>query len=159
MRIAQMTTHVRVAGAATGRPRAARGALPVLALAALLACDTDDILTADDPDVLTPRTLSDSSALPTILAGTIGNFQIAFSGGADLANGGHEGQINVSGLLSDELLSAETFPDRIGVDQRTVFPGNGSMGGVFLDLSRARAFAEFGSTRFNQFAPGSADHA
>jgi starch-binding outer membrane protein, SusD/RagB family len=159
MRIAQMTTHVRVAGAATGRPRAARGALPVLALAALLACDTDDILTAEDPDVLTPRTLNDSSALPTVLAGTIGNFQIAFSGGADLANGGHEGQINVTGLFTDELLSSETFPDRIGVDQRTVFPGNGSMGGVFLDLSRARAFAEFGSTRFNEFAPGTADHA
>lgn len=154
-----MTTHVRVAGAATGRPRTARGALPVLALAALLACDTDDILTAEDPDVLTPRTLNDSSALPTVLAGTIGNFQIAFSGGADLANGGHEGQINVTGLFTDELLSSETFPDRIGVDQRTVFPGNGSMGGVFLDLSRARAFAEFGSTRFNEFAPGTADHA
>lgn len=154
-----MTTHVRVAGAAAGRPRAARGALPVLALAALLACDTDDILTAEDPDVLTPRTLNDSSALPTVLAGTIGNFQIAFSGGADLANGGHEGQINVTGLFTDELLSSETFPDRIGVDQRTVFPGNGSMGGVFLDLSRARAFAEFGSTRFNEFAPGTADHA
>lgn len=154
-----MTTHVRFAGAATGRPRTARGALPVLALAALLACDTDDILTAEDPDVLTPRTLNDSSALPTVLAGTIGNFQIAFSGGADLANGGHEGQINVTGLFTDELLSSETFPDRIGVDQRTVFPGNGSMGGVFLDLSRARAFAEFGSTRFNEFAPGTADHA
>ena len=155
-----MTTHARFAGAAAGRPGAARGALLTLAaLATLLACDTDDILTAEDPDVLTPRTLNDSSALPTVLAGTIGNFQIAYSGGADLSNGGHEGQINVAGLFTDELLSAETFPDRIGVDQRTVFPGNGSMGGVFLDLSRARAFAEFASTRFLEFAPGSADHA
>jgi len=155
-----MTTHARFAGAAAGRPGAERGALLALAaLATLLACDTDDILTAEDPDVLTPRTLDDSSALPTVLAGTIGNFQIAYSGGADLSNGGHEGQINVAGLFTDELLSAETFPDRIGVDQRTVFPGNGSMGGVFLDLSRARAFAEFASTRFLEFAPGSADHA
>lgn len=149
-----MTTHVRVAGAATGRPRAARGALPVLALAALLACDTDDILTAEDPDVLTPRTLNDSSALPTVLAGTIGNFQIAFSGGADLANGGHEGQITISGLLADEFQNAESFPDRIAVDMREIVPSNASLLALFLDLSRARATGDFASAQYNRLDAG-----
>jgi hypothetical protein len=112
-------------------------------LLALAGCNPDKIVQVDDPDVLLPGALNTRGALPTIRAGVIGNFQIAFSGGADLQNGGHEGQVNVSGLLSDEYISAETFPDRIGVDQREILPGNGSMKGVFLDLSRVRAFADF----------------
>jgi hypothetical protein len=105
----------------------------------------------DDPDVLLPDALNTREALPTVRSGVIGNFQVAFSGGADLQNGGHEGQINVSGLLSDEYISAETFPDRIGVDQRIILPGNASMKGVFLDLSRVRAFSDFASARYNSF--------
>jgi hypothetical protein len=121
------------------------------ALLALAACNPDEIVQVEDPDVLTPGALNTREALPTVRAGVIGNFQVAFSGGADLQNSGHEGQVNVSGLLADEYISAETFPDRIGVDQRTILPGNGSMKGVFLDLSRVRAFAEFASARYNSF--------
>jgi hypothetical protein len=109
-------------------------------------------------DVLDPSTLNTREALPTLLAGTISAFQIGFSGGADLTNGGHEGMVNMSGLLSDEYIHAETFPDRQGVDVRSIAPGNGSVKGVFFDLSQARAFADLASTRYNTFDAGVDGH-
>src|SRR5688572_16759420 len=131
----------------------------VVALAAGAAsCSPNDLLDVDDVDVLDPATLNTKEALPTLLAGTISAFQIGFSGGADLTNGGHEGMVNMSGLLSDEYIHAETFPDRQGVDVRSIAAGNGSVKGVFFDLSQARAFADLASSRYNTFDPGVDGH-
>ena len=69
---------------------------------------------------MSPGQLNDKSALPTVRNGVLSTFQLAFSGGADLSNGGHEGQATMSGLLGDEFLNAESFPDRISVDQRDI---------------------------------------
>src|SRR5688572_11758613 len=131
----------------------------VVALAAGAAsCSPNDLLDVDDVDVLDPATLNTKEALPTLLAGTISAFQIGFSGGADLTNGGHEGMVNMSGLLSDEYIHAETFPDRQGVDVRSIAPGNGSVKGVFFDLAQARALADLTSARYNTFDQGAEGH-
>ena len=74
-----------------------------------------------------PEQLNDKSALPTLRNGVLSTFQLAFSGGADLANGGHEGQATMSGLLADEFMNAESFPDRISVDMRDIIPSNLSL--------------------------------
>jgi hypothetical protein len=66
--------------------------------------------------------------------------------------------VNLSGLLADEYIHAETFPDRQGVDVRSIAPGNGSVKGVFFDLSQARAFADLASSRFNTFDQGTEGH-
>jgi hypothetical protein len=129
----------------------------VLALGAV-ACSPDSLLDVDDIDVLDPGTLNSKEALPTLLAGSLSAFQIAFSGAGDLSNGGHEGLVNLSGLLADEYIHAETFPDRQGVDVRSIAAGNGSVKGVFFDLSQARAFADLTSSRYNTFDPGVAGH-
>jgi hypothetical protein len=155
-------THIDLSSAPrhAGR-RTARVALRLSAAAAALAavaCNPDQALKVRDIDIVEPGTLTGKGALPTIVNSTLANFQIAYSGGADLTNGGHEGQINISGLLSDELLHAETFTDRQNIDMRNILPGNGSAKGVFLDLSQARAFADFGSRRFNEFDQGGAGH-
>ena len=123
-----------------------------------VACNPDKLLRVQDIDVLDPRQLNSREALPTILSATSAAFQLAFSGGADLSNGGHEGMVNMSGLLADETIHAETFPDRQGVDQRSITPGNGAVKGVFFDLSQARAFADFASTKYNSFDAGSRGH-
>src|SRR5678815_5243276 len=103
------------------RDRATRGALlGTLLLAA--ACNPNKALDVKDIDVVSPGQLNDKSALPTLRNGVLSTFQLAFSGGADLANGGHEGQATMSGLLGDEFLNAESFPDRISVDQRDIIP-------------------------------------
>jgi hypothetical protein len=123
-----------------------------------LACSPDRLLDVRDIDVLDPGTLNRREALPTLLAGTLSAFQIAYSGAGDLSNGGHEGMVNMSGLLSDEFIHAETFPDRQGVDVRSIAPGNGSVKGVFFDLSQARALADLTSERYNTFDPGTEGH-
>ena len=127
-------------------------------LAVGVACSPDRLLDVRDVDVLDPRTLNTKEALPTLLAGTLSAFQIAFSGAGDLTNGGHEGMVNMSGLLSDEYIHAETFPDRQGVDVRSIAPGNGSVKGVFFDLAQARALADLTSARYNTFDPGTDGH-
>jgi hypothetical protein len=135
-------------------------AAPCAVLVALgaTACNPDKLLKVRDVDVLDPGTLNSKSALPTILASSSATFQLAFSGAADLNNGGHEGMVNMSGLLADEYIHAETFPDRQGVDSRTIAAGNGAVKGVFFDLSQARAFADLASGRYNTFDKGTAGH-
>ena len=134
----------------------ARAALAALsgALAAAAACDPNKALDVKDVDVVSPGQLNDKSALPTLRNGVLSTFQLAFSGGADLANGGHEGQITMSGLLADEFLNAESFPDRVAVDMRDIIPSNISLVALFLDLSRARATADFASSQYNRLDAG-----
>jgi hypothetical protein len=138
------------------RPR--RGGAVLVAVLAALACNPDQLLDVEDVDVLDPEELDTPAGLPTLLAATVSHFQIAYSGGGDQSNGGHEGMVNMSGLLADEYIHAETFPDRQGVDVRSIAPGNGAVKGVFFDLSQARAFADLTSERFNQFDPGAEGH-
>jgi starch-binding outer membrane protein, SusD/RagB family len=123
-----------------------------------LACSPDRLLNVDDIDVLDPSTLNTKEALPTLRAGTISAFQIAYSGGGDLSNGGHEGMVNLAALLADELIHAETFPDRQNIDLRSIAPGNGSMKGVFFDLATARAIGDLASSRYNTFDQGTEGH-
>ena len=68
--------------------RARSFALQGAQLGAALACDPSRALDVDDIDVVSPGQLNDKSALPTLRNGVLSTFQIAFSGGADLANGG-----------------------------------------------------------------------
>lgn len=131
----------------------------VFCAVSLTGCDPSDALTVEDVDVLTPDLLNSKQGLPALVAGTAAAFQIAYSGGADLTNGGHEGIVNLSGLFADEFLHAETFPDRQSIDQRSIDAGNGSMKGVFFDMSQARAFADLASARFNTFDKGGTGHA
>ncbi|HUQ81419.1 MAG TPA: RagB/SusD family nutrient uptake outer membrane protein [Gemmatimonadaceae bacterium] len=126
------------------------------ALLAAAACDPNKALEVEDVDVVSPVQLNDKSALPTLRNGVLSTFQLAYSGGADLSNGGHEGQATMSGLLADEFLNAESFPDRISVDMRDIIPSNLSLVALFLDLSRARATADFASSQYNRLDAGAA---
>lgn len=135
-----------------------RGIKLVALTACVASCSPDRLLDVRDVDVLDPATLNTKEALPTLLAGSLSAFQIAFSGGGDLSNGGHEGMVTLSALLADELIHAETFPDRQAVDVRNIAAGNGSVKGVFFDLAQARAFADLASSRYNTFDAGSEGH-
>src|SRR6476620_8453092 len=125
-----------------------------VALLAVAACDPNKALDVKDVDVVSPGQLNDKTALPTLRNGVLSTFQLAFSGGADLANGGHEGQITMAGMLGDEFLNAESFPDRVSVDMRDIQASNISLVALFLDLSRARATADFASDRYNALDAG-----
>ena len=122
------------------------------ATAVLIACNTDDILQVTDPDVARPEALQGATALPTLRAGAIGNFGVAYNGGnADVE------QIHLSGLLSDELINTETFPTRIEIDQRAMSLSNTSLIGTFFDLTRARASGELAIRTYQESAVTKAD--
>jgi len=129
------------------------GALALGTLLSATACDTDSLLRVDDPDVVRPVSVSDSTSLAAYLAGAQGDFQVAFSG----SGVGNQGQANVSGLFTDEFIQTESFPSRFDVDRRAVQSENGTLAPVFLELSRARASAERAAAQFVHFnAPNDA---
>jgi len=123
-----------------------------VAAVVLVACNTDQVLQVTDPDVARPEALQGAAALPTLRAGAIGNFGVAYNGGnADVE------QTHLSGLLSDELINTETFPTRIEIDQRAMSLANTSLIGTFFDLTRARASADLAIRTYQESAVSKAD--
>ncbi len=127
------------------RTRLAAGALTA-SLIAVAACNQDKLLTVSTPDVVQPKDLTGASVLPNAFAAAVGDFQVAYAG-----SGGVEGLVVISGLLSDELLDAETFPTRLEVDRRATNIVNGSMLTIFQNAQRARATAEVVAASYAQF--------
>src|SRR5437762_5618419 len=117
------------------------------ALAVVAACNADKLLKVNDPDVARPEALQGAGALPAQRAGAIGNFGVAYNGGAADVE-----QVHLSGLVSDELINTETFPTRIEIDQRAMTLPNTSLIGTFFDLTRARASSEQAINAYEQFA-------
>src|SRR5688500_20372733 len=96
--------------------RMARAAL--LAVVAV-ACSPDRILQVEDIDVALPPAVQGVEALPSLLAGVIGDFGPACNGGVPstgLAMALH--QLTLPALLSRELIHSDTFPTRIAVARR-----------------------------------------
>jgi len=123
----------------------------VFALVVVMACHTLDVT---QPDIIQPGNLQGAAALPTIRAGAIGDFTQSYSAsGAQGSSGTTEGQILTSGLLSDELINTETFPDRINVDRRFVEINGATMANVFRNLSKARRSAEVAAANFRALSP------
>ena len=151
------TTHMRYikhfSGGRAGRMRLT--GLTVLATA--LACNSEKFLQVTDPDVAKPGDLQGAVALPTLRAGAIGNFGVAYNSGvADVE------QVHLSALLSDEFINTETFPTRIEIDQRAISTTNTSLsntgqGGTFFDLTRARASSELAINTYKASAKTTAD--
>ncbi len=127
-------------------------------VAAVVGCNPSQALMVQEPDNVQPGQLTNASGLPSVRNAVLSAMQIAYSGGADLSNGGHEGEINISGLLSDEMEDIETFTTRIQIDGRVALPGNQTLNGIFIDLASARAFADQADADYNKFAPNDDDH-
>ena len=125
-------------------------------IVAASACNIGDLLDVDDPDVATPGSLTGEDALPVLLAGAFGDFQLAYSG--DNA-GVTEGMINLGGLLADEFEIAESFPTRVPIDRRDIDNVNTTLNTAYSYVHRARAAAELSARRHQEFAPNSSGHA
>jgi hypothetical protein len=122
-------------------------------VAGLVACNQDKLLIAPTPDVVLPKDISGAAALPNAYAAAIGDFQVAYGGGYGTSLDLNEGLAQMSGLLADELVNAETFPTRVEVDRRSTKPINSTMLQIFQDMQRARATADLVASRFRQFTP------
>jgi hypothetical protein len=121
---------------------------------AMFACDSDKLLTVTDPDVARPDALTGVAAIPTLRAGAIGDFGVAYNGSnADVE------QVHMSAMIADEFINTETFPTRIEIDQRAMSLTNTSLNTTFYDLQRARASAERAVGAYKEFAKTAADSA
>ncbi|MGH7719483.1 MAG: hypothetical protein ACREON_11650 [Gemmatimonadaceae bacterium] len=122
----------------------------------MTACDTDEILTVDDVDVPTTGSLTTKQNLPILLAGAVGDFEAGYQGsGLDVFSG----IINTSGLLSDEIRSTDTPPERNQVDQRSVTLVNNLNLQVFFRVSRARQSADFIARKYAELDPTNVNRA
>ena len=130
-------------------------ALAVMAIMAAVgtvgaACHLLDI---NNPDIVPPVSLDDPLALGTIRAGAIGDFGIAYTGsGAQGSGGTTEGQVLASGLLADEWINTETFPDRVQADARQTDPASGTFTNIFRNLARSHLSALRAAERFRQLS-------
>lgn len=112
------------------------------------------LLDVNNPDIVPASNLNDPGALPTIRAGAIGDFAFAYGGsGAGGSGGTTEGQILISGMLGDELINTETFPDRVQADARQPDPSSGTLETVYRSLARARGSAEGAAAKFRSLSP------
>ena len=105
--------------------------LPLLALPFLVACD--ELLEVTDPDTVSPASLEDPDFIDVQVAGAVGDFTEAYSGGGDSF-------LSTTSLLTDEFFSTGTFGTRTATDRRiqqTPANGNTSDGG-YIDLQQAR---------------------
>jgi hypothetical protein len=124
--------------------------------AMLAACNQDKLLVAPTPDVVLPKDITGAASLPAAYAAAIGDFQVAYAGGYGTGLDNNEGLAQMSGLLADELVDAETFNTRIEVDRRATKVINGTTLQTFQDMQRARATADLVASRFRQFDPKNA---
>jgi starch-binding outer membrane protein, SusD/RagB family len=114
----------------------------MIAMTLAAGCNTDEVLSVKDPDVVRPEALGDTASLPLFLSSAYAEVTAGYDGGT------FEGIVNFSGLLSDEFIQTESFPTRFEVDTRNMLVGNSSLRDVFRELSRGRAAAERAARKF-----------
>ncbi len=124
-------------GVWSGAARLALVLVSAGAIAAIAGCDTNKLLQVDDPEILTPETLNDPGALPTLYNAAISDFQNSYGGSS---NGNNEGYVTVSAVFTDEMTQSDTYVWRISADQRAQQPA--LMGNV-----GDQAFANLQTTR------------
>jgi len=118
-----------------------------LVLGALVVTACSGLLDVHDPDIINPGDVENADGAIAAYNGAIGDF--AFANDGD--NGGTEGQILVSGVMSDEYIDVETFPTRIEYDSRAINEVNGTLNAVYFNLHKARVALEGAAGALQQY--------
>ena len=117
----------------------------ILALT-LIACDVNDLLDVPDPDVATPTTIESKDALPAVLASAQADYMVAYDGNVST------NLVTGVGLITDELIHAETFPTRLEFDIRNIqATTNTDLQTLYRNLHRARISAKRAATAYVKF--------
>ena len=120
----------------------ARGAVAatVVAVGALLlgACDPkEELLSPQQPSVIDPSAVGNSTAADALYAGALGRWKNAMNG-----NGNNtEALWNWEALFTDELRSADTFSQRNDADQRNLQNNDGVLTPIYQNAQQARGRA------------------
>src|SRR3954470_16816653 len=134
----------------------------LLGAVSLVAGDQNKLLTAPTPDVVQPQDIASRAALPSAFAAAVGDFQLAYAGGygAQLPLLDYnEGFAQMTALLTDEMLNAETYNTRIEVDRRATTIINSTTLQTFQVAQQARATADLVAGRYCELDPANPQRA
>lgn len=118
-------------------------------LVAILLAACSGALDVKDPDVINPGDVNNPDGAVAAYNGGIGDFAFANDGDGGI----NEGQILVSGVMSDEYSDVETFPTRIEYDSRSINEQNATLATVFFNLQKARVALQDATTALQHYAP------
>ncbi len=104
------------------------------------ACNTDDLVDLQDPDLITLPTVEDTANAGTVRNGALFEFARAIAGPA--ANNETPGVVGIGGLLADELWYSSTFDTMKEIDGRSMQDTNSAVDSVYYRLHRARNMAD-----------------
>ena len=137
-----MTNHTKFLG---------RHASLLCAAAALVvgaACHgavTDSLLTATDPDLITPAAVNTPDGATALRLGAIGRLR-------SIA-GGSESVWLFGGLLGDEWTTSSTFIQNDEADERNISLNNSSVTGQYRTVNQGRTYANQAIAAMNKFLP------
>lgn len=133
---------------AIARPLASGAAVGAVLI--LASCNSDELLQVFDPAVATPESVESITAVPTVYAGALGDFFVAYSG-----NGLSDAFAPTVSIFTDEFRSSDTFATRNDADRRTqASPSNGNLADIpYVALHRARWSTETASRLVTKFFP------
>jgi hypothetical protein len=122
--------------------------IAALALAALGAagCNKDKLLEVTVPSILNIEDYSTPDGAEPLRVGVIARFNTAFDGSADSF-------ITMTGNMSDEMLTSDTFDGRLTINARRSAELNSEMSGIYNNVQRTRAFATMALGILAQSAP------
>jgi hypothetical protein len=144
----RMTSFTAAVPPALAR-RSRRALGPVL----LLLAGACGLLDTESPNTVEPGELDSPAGAEARRVGAIADFTFAKDGDGDLNLGRTDGQILLSGLMTDEFVLSTTPPTEQEVDQRRVFENNSTLFDMYWYLHRARAAAEDAAVALRQFSP------
>lgn len=139
--------NVKSAWPSAGR-HSARAILLVCALA-LGACNTDDLLSVDTPDIVTPGDLDGPAGLAVLRAGAFGDLALAV-GGSAAGHGSTPGLIHHVSAFTDEVTYSGTFPTRRLFDERRLRDDVGDINVLYRNVHRARASARAAAAAYEE---------
>jgi hypothetical protein len=130
----------------TVRRAAVTGAALFLALSSG-ACDSvrENLLAAEDPDIINPDAVRSSEGAEALRIGAVGRLREVTAGG--------EGAWLLGGLLVDEWKSSDTFSQRNETDERKVQDNNANVNTMLRALYRPRTSAREALNALREYRP------
>ena len=127
--------------------RIGTGGLLCVSLALATGCEhlREDLLAAEDPDIINPSTVTTPEAADALRIGALGRFRSATAGDESAWQDG--------GLLVDEWKSSNTFFQHNETDQRQVQESNSVIQGMLRNLYRSRTNAREAVLALEKYKP------
>jgi len=124
----------------------AAGAL-ALGLLSAGACNSvrEDLLAADDPDIISPDAVKSAEGADALRVGALSRLRTITAGG--------EGAWMLGGLLVDEWKSSDTFSQRNETDERKIDENNANVQDMLRNLYRPRTAAREAIAALREYMP------